>query len=167
VLILCAARSMLWTPYRGVAHWVVHGTQYVGGFILALLGLLDIGGKTLDLFQEDNLAGTNPFYHLVSLSWPLGIVAIVYVLIYAVPVIVLAVLQKKRGGVLLEWNDCGEMEDEHHPMRSGSTSGVRVGSGQAGARTSTAQVRIPDRKASVVPEFSSPFQEKHPAHEGV
>ncbi|RSH90578.1 hypothetical protein EHS25_001183 [Saitozyma podzolica] len=167
VLILCAARSMLWTPYRGAAHWVVHGTQYVGGFILALLGLLDIGGKTLDLFQEDNLAGTNPFYHLVSLSWPLGIVAIVYVLIYAVPVIVLAVLQKKRGGVLLEWNDCGEMEDEHHPMRSGSTSGVRVGSGQAGARTSTAQVRIPDRKASVVPEFSSPFQEKHPAHEGV
>jgi hypothetical protein len=162
---------MLWTPYRGLAHWVIHGTQYVGGVILALLGLLDIGGKTLNLFQEDNLAGTNPFYHLISQSWPLGIVAIVYVLIYAVPVIVLAVLHKKRGGVLLEWNDCGEMEDEHeleqehHPMRSASASGV--GSGQAGARSGPARVRIPDRKASVVPEFTSPFQEKHPAHEGV
>jgi hypothetical protein len=159
---------MLWTPYRGLAHWVVHGTQYVGGVILALLGLLDIGGKTLDLSQEDNLAGTNPFYHLVSMSWPLGIVAIVYVLIYAVPVIVLAVLHKKKGGVLLEWNDCGEMEDEHRPARSGSGSATGAGgSGQAGTRDSAPRVRIPDRKASVVPEFSSPFQEKHSAHERV
>jgi hypothetical protein len=111
---------MLWRPYHGLAHRIVHGTQYVGGLILALLGLLDIGGKTLHLPKEDSLEGTNPFYHLVASSWALGVVGISYSLIYFVPLIALWVLHNRRGDVLLD-------EESHAQSRAKGVQ--RVGDG--------------------------------------
>jgi hypothetical protein len=142
---------MLWTPYKGLAHWVIHGTQYVGGLILALLGLLDIGGKVVDLSKVNNLEGTNPFYHLVAASWALGILAIVYVIIYAVPIAILEVLHKRRGDVLLEEET--EDEDVHQ-------------TGQVGSRESAGQAGVPYRRASVLPEFRPVFQEKQSTKQG-
>lgn len=151
VLILCAARLMLWMPYKGLAHWVIHGTQYIGGLVLALLGLLDIGGKVVDLSKVNNLEGANPFYHLVGASWALGILAIVYVIIYAVPIAILEVLQKKRGDVMLE-----EEEDDE---------GVHQ-AGQVGSGGSAGQAGMPYRRVSVLPEFRPVFQEKQSAKQG-
>lgn len=142
---------MLWMPYKGLAHWVIHGTQYIGGLVLALLGLLDIGGKVVDLLKVNNLEGANPFYHLVGASWALGILAIVYVIIYAVPIAILEVLQKKRGDVMLE-----EEEDDE---------GVHQ-AGQVGSGGSAGQAGMPYRRVSVLVEFRPVFQEKQSAKQG-
>jgi hypothetical protein len=93
---------MLWTHYTGVAHYVIHGTQYVAGLVLALLGLLDIGGKHFDINAEDNLKGTNPFYHLVAEKWPLGIIAMIYFFVYFAPMAWLTWWHRRKGGI---WDD--------------------------------------------------------------
>jgi hypothetical protein len=67
VLILTAIRSMLWYHTRSIAHYVTYGTQLGAGVILMLLGLLDIGSKSIAYANtEDQLAGTNPMYQLLD-----------------------------------------------------------------------------------------------------
>jgi hypothetical protein len=110
---------MLWRPYHGLAHQIIHGTQYLGGLILALLGLLDIGDKTLHLPKEDSVEGTNPFYHLVASSWALGIVGISYTLIYFVPIIALWMLHNRRGDVLLDEESARSRAKGHERVGGG------------------------------------------------
>jgi hypothetical protein len=75
-LILAALRSILWYHYRGIAHYVVHGSQFAIGVILSLLGLLDLGGRTVNYSTsiapngtrliDITLENVSPFFDLMS-----------------------------------------------------------------------------------------------------
>ncbi|KAK8845345.1 hypothetical protein IAR55_006058 [Kwoniella newhampshirensis] len=111
-LIFSSLRSMLWYRYNGPAHWIVHGFQLCLGFILALLGLLDIGGRDVDVFARSTrgeLQGVNPMYWLVNTRTPLVIVVCVYLLAYLGSILVVGQIQERRKK---EWtNDKRTSED--------------------------------------------------------
>lgn len=56
----------------------------LAGIALSLLGLLDIGKRNIDIFNTDELSGTNTLYRLLEARLPLFIVMMVYLGVYAV-----------------------------------------------------------------------------------
>ncbi|WWD22293.1 hypothetical protein CI109_106784 [Kwoniella shandongensis] len=99
-LILASIRSMIWYRYHGPAHWIVHGFQLSLGLILALLGLLDIGGRDVKIFADDRegeLENVNPMYWLVQTKTPLLIVACVYGLAYLGSIFVLNQVERYKA----------------------------------------------------------------------
>jgi hypothetical protein len=56
----------------------------LAGIALSLLGLLDIGKRNIDIFNSDELSGTNTLYRLLEARLPLFIVMMVYLGVYAI-----------------------------------------------------------------------------------
>lgn len=73
------------------------------GVCVALLGLLDIGSRRvdLDLYTNDG-AGASPMYILVLYEVPLVVVSGVYAIVFLGPVCVQEWLHRRRGGVYVE-----------------------------------------------------------------
>jgi hypothetical protein len=70
----------------------------VSGGILAMLGLLDIGPKGIDVMQEDYLGKTNRMYELLGNRWPLVVVMGVYYGVYIGGFAISRWLAKYKGG---------------------------------------------------------------------
>jgi hypothetical protein len=69
------------------------------GVGLALLGLLDIGPKAIDVMQEDYLAKTNRMYRLLGSRWPLVVVMGVYFVVYFGGLVGSRFLKKRKNRV--------------------------------------------------------------------
>lgn len=78
MLILCALRSLTRYHLQGVSHRIVHWSQLITGVVLALLGLLDLGGGSYvdkDGKRSDKI---NAMYRLVDSDGAIAVVACVY-----------------------------------------------------------------------------------------
>lgn len=95
---------MLWNPaYKSLAHRITLYFQIAAGVCVALLGLLDIGSRKVDLdLYSNGGTGTTPMYLLVLEEVPLVIVSGVYAIVFLGPVAVQEWLHHRRGGVYLE-----------------------------------------------------------------
>ncbi|ORY31965.1 bacterial low temperature requirement A protein-domain-containing protein [Naematelia encephala] len=83
VLILIAVRSLSWHTSNTFANWVTHTLQITTGIALGLLGILDIGGRDVDvLASKSDLEGTNALYHILQKKWPLSIIVLAYGTVY-------------------------------------------------------------------------------------
>lgn len=104
ILILCALRTVIWNPvYRSIGHRIPLYFQAAAGVCVALLGLLDLGSRRvdLDLYTNDG-DGASPMYILVLQEVPLVIVSGVYAIVFLGPVCVQEWLHRRRGGVYVE-----------------------------------------------------------------
>jgi hypothetical protein len=104
VLILCAIRTILWNPaYTSLGYRIVLYFQVIAGICVALLGLLDIGRKSVDVaLYTSNGNGGAPMYVLVLYEVPLVIVSGVYAIVFLGPVVVQEWLHRRRGGIYVE-----------------------------------------------------------------
>ena len=92
---------MIWYKFEGLAHWVIHAPMIVAGVFLALLGLLDIGDRTITISQSGNLIGNSAIYNLLWTNLPLLIVALVYLFVYFGALIAMHFIHKRKGGIYL------------------------------------------------------------------
>lgn len=83
VLALAAARSLLSTHPLRLKQALTFLPMIMAGIALSLLGLLDIGKRNIDIFDSDELSGTNTLYRLLEARLPLFIVMMVYIGVYA------------------------------------------------------------------------------------
>ena len=73
------------------------------GVCVALLGLLDIGSREVDLsLYSNDGSGSTPMYILVLQEVPLVIVSGMYAIVFLGPVCVQEYLHHRRGGVYVE-----------------------------------------------------------------
>ncbi len=70
------------------------------GSALALLGLLDIGLRDINVLSTDEVSGTDPLYSkLLEHELPLKVVAVTYLLVYFGSLAVLRILHRRKGDV--------------------------------------------------------------------
>ncbi|WOO80216.1 uncharacterized protein LOC62_03G003729 [Vanrija pseudolonga] len=100
VLIFCAIRSMLRYRFAGIAEVLLHWALFVVGIAVALLGLLDLGSKSVTLLADgDTLKPVyhNALYRLVDVHCALVVIFVVYsILTLMTPVIMYFVARYKR-----------------------------------------------------------------------
>ncbi|KAL1410532.1 hypothetical protein Q8F55_004545 [Vanrija albida] len=101
-LILCAARSLTRYHLQGISHRIVHWTQMATGVVLALLGLLDIGDKSLLNSDQKKDSQINLMYRLVDAEGAIAIVACVYTAVNIGTFTVLTLIHRRRGGVFTD-----------------------------------------------------------------
>lgn len=107
-MILCILRSISWSPPGSPQRWIGTVTQLVIGLALSLLGLLDIGRQTYNIFSTSGgLSGINAMFHLLGGKWPLAIVLGGYAIVY-ISEVLLSRYGGRRGGKI-ENIDCIEV----------------------------------------------------------
>ncbi|CAK9783679.1 hypothetical protein CC85DRAFT_302311 [Cutaneotrichosporon oleaginosum] len=78
ILIFAAARSVCRFHFRGLAGYVIHAWQMVGGGALCLLGLLCLGSRGVWFDTSGGIQYGNCLYRLVAANWGIAIVFLIY-----------------------------------------------------------------------------------------
>jgi hypothetical protein len=94
---------MLWKPNKLKPTWLLWCTEMFLGFVVACLGMLDIGHHSVDLSNPDFLHHTNPWYHFVGTCAPLGVVAAVYALVWAVAILTVELRNRQPEDMWRWW----------------------------------------------------------------